>query len=866
MTKKKKVFPEKKYHYQYQALTFQVGETVHQPTKSMPSNLAEAKEKFLKSGKTPQFQIQDKSKLAELAGRTKNKIRFNLLGEAEYILEKVKEEYGEAEYFLEHMFGVRIEKEEATPMVLAYIDENSLSESIKINWCDNMPCSAKMVWTGPTVNANRPELRKYSLWINSSDENNYMREIGIKCLMDHELGTHFFRMVNDGFQPWFSNRSRFGLRNLGGIEGQCTEEGLASINTALRGRVKLLWSAALAYYTACKAAEMTFKQLFDHIGRYISNPDSRWKAVMRVKRGLTDPNDLGGFGNDQCYFEGAVNILRNIDNIDFNLLMSGKVCYDELDRIKRMVRRDAIKLPVFMKNMGSYIKSLRKMAAINNLGEIYPHRSPPSAYLRRLDERRSEGTGQKVKKVRLFNKLKGSYKKHKDDDVNDEVKSFQSTEKFINRHKIIKEAKKKIKDEDNRLIELINNLKDQIKTVDSQLNNKLSQCNDLLSDHSWSSKEYKDSLLSETFSKESFKYQDESNSTETVQDHAKSEESSFVEEHPDLADIAEKSWKTLKNINENKSKYDTQNYRHLENEVLNDLSIWDDSTCRGQSLEDSCFSNQIKTHPNHEDSLCDRNLFQYKQRFDCKSANSCQDSCVSEVIGGKLTPDSYSKVCKCGSEVSKSKPISLQKKKPLIHPTVEPLAKHINNQTQVNQVQNKNKSINDNYKRDEAKPSMFSHSTNSSKDIIKYNVYTPKLNKHNVTSNEQVCQSSHTDSNSFQSERESLFPTKMTANNFISSLSQKSNRLKSLNQGQHLDRCRPIPLYSDVTLAAVKLGAKRGESAFVTLTDFKQNRNNETASKLFQQKDSMSSIIMTKSVIGKPRNIYMGHHHEAMTK
>ena len=56
--------------------------------------------------------------------------------------------------------------------------------------------------------------------------------------------------------------------------------------------------------TACKATEMTFKQLFDHIGRYISNPDARWKAVMRVKRGLTDPNDLGGFGNDQCYFEG----------------------------------------------------------------------------------------------------------------------------------------------------------------------------------------------------------------------------------------------------------------------------------------------------------------------------------------------------------------------------------------------------------------------------------------------------------------------------------------------------------------------------------------------------------------------------------
>ena len=57
--------------------------------------------------------------------------------------------------------------------------------------CDLFYHSAKMVWTGPVVNANKPELRRYSLWINGSDESNYMRESGIKCLMDHEIGTHF---------------------------------------------------------------------------------------------------------------------------------------------------------------------------------------------------------------------------------------------------------------------------------------------------------------------------------------------------------------------------------------------------------------------------------------------------------------------------------------------------------------------------------------------------------------------------------------------------------------------------------------------------------------------------------------------------
>lgn len=54
-------------------------------------------------------------------------------------------------------------------------------------------------------------------------------------------------MLNDGFQPWFSDRAKFGLRSLGAFEGKCTEEGLAAINTVLRGRVKLLWGAAFAY-------------------------------------------------------------------------------------------------------------------------------------------------------------------------------------------------------------------------------------------------------------------------------------------------------------------------------------------------------------------------------------------------------------------------------------------------------------------------------------------------------------------------------------------------------------------------------------------------------------------------------------------
>ena len=55
---------------------------------------------------------------------------------------------------------------------------------------------------------------------------------------------------------------------------------------------------------ACMAETMTFKELFQHLEEFVQDPERRWHYVMRVKRHLPDPNDLGGLGKDQCYFEG----------------------------------------------------------------------------------------------------------------------------------------------------------------------------------------------------------------------------------------------------------------------------------------------------------------------------------------------------------------------------------------------------------------------------------------------------------------------------------------------------------------------------------------------------------------------------------
>lgn len=55
--------------------------------------------------------------------------------------------------------------------------------------------SARMVWKGLEVKYNRPEMRCYSLWLNSTKENPYLRKYGMCCLLDHEIGTHFVSFI-----------------------------------------------------------------------------------------------------------------------------------------------------------------------------------------------------------------------------------------------------------------------------------------------------------------------------------------------------------------------------------------------------------------------------------------------------------------------------------------------------------------------------------------------------------------------------------------------------------------------------------------------------------------------------------------------
>lgn len=154
------------------------------------NNLQEEKENFLKFGKIPQFQFA--GAVDWLGTNKKNsEIRFDFFQEARYILERVRDVYGGGDVFFDAAFGEKISLSQASQTVLQYLKSHGLDGSLSVYWTSDLNCSGKMFWQGPNVRYNRPEARKFSLWLKKSSENVYLRELGIKSLMDHEIGTHF---------------------------------------------------------------------------------------------------------------------------------------------------------------------------------------------------------------------------------------------------------------------------------------------------------------------------------------------------------------------------------------------------------------------------------------------------------------------------------------------------------------------------------------------------------------------------------------------------------------------------------------------------------------------------------------------------
>uniref|UniRef100_A0AAV2K2N3 Uncharacterized protein n=1 Tax=Knipowitschia caucasica TaxID=637954 RepID=A0AAV2K2N3_KNICA len=270
-----------------------------------PVNVEQEKARFFKSdfAYNPQFEYSNPLPPLVLAKHGTASDRF--LTQAVHIMEVALQRYGSYEHFEQVTGGSLLSKSKIWTSVKKYMEKEGCVGEIVVQVTDDLLSRASM-----TVVNSRP-----TLTINTSTA----REHWLEGMLRHEIGTHYFRGLNNVHQPWSSSagRRRHNLRPL-----NPTEEGLASIHSVLFRRDPTLWRAALLYYTVYQASSMSFCQLFHCLGRFLQDPHTRWDYCVRAKRGQRDTAQPGCFGKDQVYLDGILNILRYRDRINFPLLMS----------------------------------------------------------------------------------------------------------------------------------------------------------------------------------------------------------------------------------------------------------------------------------------------------------------------------------------------------------------------------------------------------------------------------------------------------------------------------------------------------------------------------------------------------------------
>jgi hypothetical protein len=239
-----------------------------------PTNLEEARNAFFASNfnEAPKFTYAFDDEYVTKHFQENSIVCFELMPEAKRILEKVIEEYGGHEPFMEKLYGKeKVSAEDLRDAVAEYLKEHNIEDKVEIRIVDNMLAAANVVKPGAEdkyrVNIARGQVPKTM----------------IEGICDHEVGTHLLRMMNDEHQVWHGRRDRYKLAN------PCTtEEGFATINTYISMPCKLLYPQALRYWAVCRGAELGFVELFQEIRQHIPDPDCCWWMCCRTEDGQSN--------------------------------------------------------------------------------------------------------------------------------------------------------------------------------------------------------------------------------------------------------------------------------------------------------------------------------------------------------------------------------------------------------------------------------------------------------------------------------------------------------------------------------------------------------------------------------------------------
>ena len=106
-----------------------------------PLNHAEQKERFLRYGLAPDFNLRVvRSRRKQLSISRRASISFEHYADACRILDAVRDRFGDGSAYLYEAFGARISRNQASDILANYISEHNLDRKMTVYWTPELTC------------------------------------------------------------------------------------------------------------------------------------------------------------------------------------------------------------------------------------------------------------------------------------------------------------------------------------------------------------------------------------------------------------------------------------------------------------------------------------------------------------------------------------------------------------------------------------------------------------------------------------------------------------------------------------------------------------------------------------------------------
>lgn len=311
-------------------------------------NLNQEKERFFANqAYNPQFEYEHPP-LEEYLTRY-GELDDSIVTTADSILEKALKKYHNPEGLLAAE-GPLVTEAEAKNTITQYLQSNGIQTKVSVFYSPTMVART-------AVNQEQKHCHlKVRLPIS-------YHQRSLKAMLDHEVGTHIFRWLNEFEQPWYNHHPEYQL-----IDHVETEEGLATLHTHLTHPVPFLWQPALYVKAISFAQTNSFAKVYELLRPYVTDHNQRWLLTVRVKRGLIDTSQRGGYKKDMLYLQGAKKVARYLTDTGFNAepLYLGKVALEDINRLQKGYHHSPNMTPLFIHDP-NYRTALSAIIQANNL-------------------------------------------------------------------------------------------------------------------------------------------------------------------------------------------------------------------------------------------------------------------------------------------------------------------------------------------------------------------------------------------------------------------------------------------------------------------------------------------------------------------